>query len=634
MYWAEAWSVPAQRWITVDPLVTCSVARPQAIEPPSSDPLNTLTYAVAIEETGHATDVTRRYARFLTAKTRRARVGSTKGGSGWYRRLLRAFGRGFELDRDQLEQAEFARLMAEEPVPNNVQDLKDHPLFALKRHLRRDQVIWPERNVGTVSAGRGRTENIYRRQDVKPVKTREQWYKLGFAVAEAEVPRKFAAPRSRRTDHYGDDDRDDDDDDRDNDHGHDQRSSQPLFAREQATLYVPPPVVAGLVPKNKYGNLDVFVPTMVPPGGVHVEHPLAARAARLLGIDCSEAVTGFEFRNRRMNAVIRGAVVAGEYEAAVRAVVAGFEAEEEKERDRARAAAALALWRRWLLRLRIRARLGIGSDEPPPPGAGGGGVAHDVMGRKRIREIVREDDRKGEGEDEWGGGFVVDSEREEEEGGFAAELSDAETGGGFVRGGAGDEWVGEGRKRRKGKKAVSAYDGEGEWAGGFVVDSSRQEEGSTSEGEISSDGFVLNGVDDEGDGWSTVAVAEAAAEEVEEAGGGRFLPDEACSSERGDDGLPDQTCTEGLSGELEARTEQDGDRGGFMPDESPGETGEGPAAGNRADEEAPVAPAAPVAKVTEASEAPAVTAKEAEEEEEVLSESSEEGELDWDLYGL
>jgi len=198
VFWVEAWSVLAQRWITVDSLVARAVATPTALKPPLSDLRNTLSYVLSFENTSHATDVTRRYAAYLLARTQCSRVHSTKGGDSWFRRILRRnFHRGYTEDRDQLEAAEFAKLLLDEPMPKAVQDFKDHPVFALRRHLRRDQIVIPERKVGTVQSGKGRTETVFPRQDVKEVKTAEQWYKLGREALENEILLKFTVTRTR-----------------------------------------------------------------------------------------------------------------------------------------------------------------------------------------------------------------------------------------------------------------------------------------------------------------------------------------------------------------------------------------------------------------------------------------------------
>lgn len=116
---------------------------------------------------------------------------------------------------------------------------------------------------------------------MKLVKTPRQWYRLGREVKPAAIPLKFAAPQVRAT-RYSDRD----------EHLLQVEDDNRMFAEFQTTLYTPPPVEVGLVPKNKFGNLDVYVPSMVPAGGVHIPYKTATavRAARLLAIDFAEAV--------------------------------------------------------------------------------------------------------------------------------------------------------------------------------------------------------------------------------------------------------------------------------------------------------------------------------------------------------
>ena len=47
---------------------------------------------------------------------------------------------------------------------------------------------------------------------------------------------------------------------------------QPLevFGRWQTEVYVPPPAVDGKVPRNEYGNVELFKPWMLPKGTVHI----------------------------------------------------------------------------------------------------------------------------------------------------------------------------------------------------------------------------------------------------------------------------------------------------------------------------------------------------------------------------
>lgn len=116
-------------------------------------------------------------------------------------------------------------------------------------------------------------------------------------------------------------------------------------------------MVAGRIPKNIYGNLDIYVPSMIPAGGVHIQHPETSRAARILGIDYADAVTGFAFRGRHGTAIITGAVVATSCRDAVEEVISAFETERNEEEENRRSLEALRVWKRFLVGLRIRERI-------------------------------------------------------------------------------------------------------------------------------------------------------------------------------------------------------------------------------------------------------------------------------------
>ena len=47
---------------------------------------------------------------------------------------------------------------------------------------------------------------------------------------------------------------------------------QPLevFGKWQTELYIPPPAKDGKVPRNEYGNVELFKPWMLPKGTVHL----------------------------------------------------------------------------------------------------------------------------------------------------------------------------------------------------------------------------------------------------------------------------------------------------------------------------------------------------------------------------
>jgi xeroderma pigmentosum group C-complementing protein len=367
VFWVEVLDEAHQKWLSVDPLVTETIAKPHAFEPPASDRENALSYVIAFEEEGSARDVTRRYTKAYNAKTRKNRVESTHGGDRWWRKTMRAFSRGWNSDLDQIEDNELAGIEAREPMPRNVADFKDHPYYALERHLRRNEILVSSHEVGKVAAGRDagtpgkkKLESIFRRRDVKVVKSADAWYRLGREIKMGEQPVKTIAPTRRP-------------DEEDMGDEVEERAGTNLYIEDQTEVYEAPPIVNGRVPKNSYGNLDIFVPSMVPKGGVHLpcesqfslQLPIllisaddeAARAARILGIDYADALTGFEFRGRHGTAVLKGVVVASEYCEAMEVVIDGFRDERAQEEEDRRALVALRMWKRFLVSLRIKERV-------------------------------------------------------------------------------------------------------------------------------------------------------------------------------------------------------------------------------------------------------------------------------------
>lgn len=422
----EAFNEAAQKWVPIDPVVTKSLAKPSKFEPPTSDSLNLMNYVVAFEDDASARDVTRRYVKAFNAKTRKLRVEVTRNGEKWWDKALKAYEKPFFEDRDEAEISELTSKSAAEPMPRNIQDFKDHPVYALERHVRRNEVIHPKRIIGHVGLGKGTarsetSEPVYRRSDLHIVRSSDKWYRLGRDVRVGEQPLKRVAASRNKGGGFSDDE----------DENEPQETT--LYAEFQTEIYVPPPVVQGRIPKNTYGNLDVYVPSMVPPGGVHIKRPEAVRAARILGIDYADAVTGFEFRGRRGTAVLGGIVIAIEYQEALEEVMRGLEDERRHAALEARTAEALRLWRLFLMKLRIAERVKeyAGDDEEQQPediedemdveDAGGGFFPEPdqpanspppkVLGKDRmVHDQVFPTEPSLDEEDTPGGGFLPDDD--------------------------------------------------------------------------------------------------------------------------------------------------------------------------------------------------------------------------------
>lgn len=416
-----------------------------------------MSYVIAFEDDGCARDVTRRYTKAYNAKTRRDRVEVTNRGEKWLRKVMKTYRRAHVLNRDQVEDAELAAKEAAEPMPRNVQDFKDHPYYALERHLKRHEVIHPKREVGKVGAGRASSantlESIYRRRDVHMVKSADKWYRLGREIKPGEQPLKRVPARRTRDQIL---------DPEDPSAGLDENAGTSLYAAHQTKLYSAPPVQNGRVPKNMYGNLDIYVPSMIPPGGTHIAHPETARATRILGIDYADAVTGFTFKGRHGTAVTKGAVVASEYREAVEEVLKALDDERVRTEEERRSKEALKMWRRLLAGLRIRERI----------------EGYEVEGERDAaigREMADAEDESWEDSDE-GGGFLPDRDREE--------IAQPTTGRGLMPRGLAD----------------LADEG-----GGFIAEESDEDMGARDEEMTTSwqarDGFLNNTEDDDGGGF-------------------------------------------------------------------------------------------------------------------------------------
>jgi xeroderma pigmentosum group C-complementing protein len=360
VFWVEVFDSAYQKLIPIDPIATGTIGKPSNLEPGLNDRENLMSYVIAFEDTGVAKDVTRRYTKAYIAKTRKVRVEVSHNGSDWLARAMRPFKRGRVLDRDQVEDSQLLQCEISEGMPRNIEDFKGHPIYVLERHLRRDEVIYPKRETGKVNTGSklnaGRLESVYRRQDVHIVKSGEKWFRLGRQIKLGEDALKRVPSRVK----FAQDDNIDSSNL--NDTG---QETLRLYAAFQTELYIPPPVENGKIPKNSFGNIDVYVRSMIPPGAVHIKSKYSRQAARIIGIDYAEAVTGFRFQGRHGSAVVDGVVVAREYKDAMVAVLNGLAYAREQALEQQRTNEALTLWRRFLTGLKIVERVNAykGEDE-------------------------------------------------------------------------------------------------------------------------------------------------------------------------------------------------------------------------------------------------------------------------------
>jgi len=323
---------------------------------------------------------------------------------------------------EQAEDAELHQPTSEEPKKaantNSISGYKNHPEYILSRHLKREEAIRPGKShikLFTTGKGPNRTEEkVFLRSDVVACKTAENWYREGRTIKLGEQPLKLVKRRAVTLTRK----REIEEKQREG-----ETAMQGLYSLEQTELYTPPPIVDGVIPTNTFGNMDVYVPSMIPAGAVHLPLKGAGKIAKKLGVSYADAVTGFEFRQQRAVPFVEGVIVARENEGVVRDAWVAAERERKRREEGKREADALGRWRRFLLKARVlqRLRMEWGMNEGE---------------EEEVNPFAR---REAGGESGEGGGFLPDAEEEDTEvggGGFLLEDEDeqpaAETGGGFI----------------------------------------------------------------------------------------------------------------------------------------------------------------------------------------------------------
>lgn len=80
-------------------------------------------------------------------------------------------------------------------------------------------------------------------------------------------------------------------------------------------------VCNGWILKNKFGNIDVYVLSMVFRGGVYIIGEYVVKVVFLVGVDYVLVLIGFDFKGCYGMVVLNGVVVVKEVEEVVRVVI-------------------------------------------------------------------------------------------------------------------------------------------------------------------------------------------------------------------------------------------------------------------------------------------------------------------------
>ncbi|KAI1468858.1 Rad4-domain-containing protein [Daldinia caldariorum] len=383
-YWSEVLSPTTKKYLPVEPLVKSVVASNRDLVETlvprggkADKAKQVMAYCIGFSQDGTAKDITVRYLKknIFPGKTKGFRMAEEKipvynehgkvkryDHFDWFKSVMRGYTRGDErhpiTEVDEAEES--TDLKPAKPEKKEVKEgeetlqyYKTSKEYVLERHLKREEALLPDATPVKVFRNKGKAskveeENVYLRKDVVTVKSAETWHKQGRAPIEGVQPLKHAPYRAATTNRRREI--------AEAEAATGQKAMQPLYSFDQTDWIIPPPIQNGVIPKNEYGNIDMFAEHMCPEGAIHVPYRGVVRVCKRLGVDYAEAVVGFEFGHRMAVPVIQGVVIAEENYERVMEQLEKDEAERARKENEKRRKEVLTMWRKLLMGLRIAER--------------------------------------------------------------------------------------------------------------------------------------------------------------------------------------------------------------------------------------------------------------------------------------
>ncbi|KAF5292356.1 hypothetical protein FQA39_LY03390 [Lamprigera yunnana] len=327
--WVEVFLEAEEKWISVD-VIKGVVHCVSGLHSRASHPVS---YIIAWNNNNSIKDITQRYCTNWNTTTRKLRVEPK-----WWTATLKPY-IGQKTPRDKEEDEELAQLQLDKPLPKSIGEYKNHPLYALKRHLLKFQALYPP---NPPPLGFIRNEPVYARECVHILHSREMWLKEAKVVKPGEQAYKIVKARPK----------------------YDKLSGKTItdlplqiFGSWQIEDYVPPTAENGIVPKSAYGSVELFKPCMLPKGTVHLKLPGLNKIARKLNIDSAPALVGFDFHSGWNHPIYDGYVVCKEFEEILNAAWNEDQVEQGKREFEKIEKRVYGNWKKLIKGLLIRERL-------------------------------------------------------------------------------------------------------------------------------------------------------------------------------------------------------------------------------------------------------------------------------------
>lgn len=267
-YWIEVFLGDEERWCCVD-LCNCKLDEPTLLTE-LSRPFN---YLVTFDVDRNCVKAAERnYCdNWYTPGFRKGRCEDK-----WWDSVLAKLGPARQSEKDQADETKTEEILTNKDMPTSDNGFRRHPLYVLEKHLLKFEGIYPPE---VAPLGFFKEQPIYPRDCVRTLRSRETWLREARTVKLGETAYKIVKSRPKRDKYTGDLIRD---------------LPLEIFGEWQTQEYDPPSAVDGKVPRNCYGNVDMYKECMLPKGCVWLKLPGIVRVAHKLGIDCAPAVVGFD----------------------------------------------------------------------------------------------------------------------------------------------------------------------------------------------------------------------------------------------------------------------------------------------------------------------------------------------------
>ncbi|KAJ2876506.1 hypothetical protein GGH93_000727 [Coemansia aciculifera] len=347
-FWCEVFDQMSERWVPIN-AYTGAIEHPSILGRPLGRQHCAFPYIVGLDSHNFIRDITRRYAQDFTNTILRRRLESVdqkvdRRAQVWWEHWISRWSNvdSETGDKHERENEDMEKRSRPSAIPKRITDFAKSPYYVLQRNLRQNEIIHPAHPVVGVIKG----ESVYLRENVRVLRSQQAWMREGRQVkagqvAAKQIKHRGVTVRSKRT--------------ADAMEASGIEPTADLFGEWQTELFRSPPVHNGHVPRNEFGNVNLFTDSMLPEGAVHIPNANAKRLCKELSIDAADAVVGFDFRRGQSLPIIQGVVIPAEaFDLIADALREDRHVAEEKKLAELEQR-ALKYWRRLLVALRVRA---------------------------------------------------------------------------------------------------------------------------------------------------------------------------------------------------------------------------------------------------------------------------------------